>query len=301
MSPSRFAPTALARLAARLTIRDRHLIRLIKEQRVLTSPQIAKIAFDTDDAARKRLLALHHMGVLDRFRPNLPPGMGTAPYHYVLGPAGAAVLASEDGIDINACGYRRERVLAIAYSQRLAHTIGTNGFGADLHAFARRNATAELTAWWPEDRCNSLWGDTVRPDAYGRWQEDEHTIDFFLEYDTGSQSLDRVVAKLDGYAILTQATQVVTPVLFWVQGERREVNLRRKLIHHPAHMFVPVATGTPSTVAGPIEDGPAGEKWLPSDTEGPRLRLAELAKYWRGLGSREVALQPVTPDPEDDE
>ncbi|MFG1873578.1 replication-relaxation family protein [Sphaerisporangium sp. NPDC049003] len=172
MSTPRFTPAVLAQLAARLTARDRQLLRIVKEQRVLTAPQIAQIAFDTDDAARKRLLSLHHMGVFDRFRPNLPPGMGTAPYHYVIGPTGAAVLASEDGVDINAYGYRRERVLAIAYSQRLSHTVGTNGFSADLRGFARRHGAAELVTWWAEDRCASLWGDTVRPDAYGRWHED---------------------------------------------------------------------------------------------------------------------------------
>ncbi|MEO3810732.1 replication-relaxation family protein [Sphaerisporangium sp. B11E5] len=301
MSTPRYTPALLAQLAARLTTRDRQLIRMVKDQRVLTAPQIAQIAFDTDDAARKRLLALHHIGALERFRPNLPPGMGTAPYHYVLGPAGAAVLASEDGVDITTYGYRRDRTLAIAYSQRLHHTVGTNNIAAALHGFARRHPTAQLHTWWPEDRCTSLWGDTARPDAYARWQEDDHTLDFFLEYDTGSEPLDRVVRKLDGYAILTEATQVVTPVLFWIQGERREANLRKKLTHHPAHIFVPIATGTPSPIAGPINDGPAGEKWLPTDTQGPRLRLAELALYWPGLGSREGSTQRVIPSTEDEE
>lgn len=295
MSNARFPSAVLAQLAARLTIRDRHLLRLIKEQRVLTSPQIAQIAFDTDDAARKRLLALHHMGVLDRFRPNLPPGMGTAPYHYVLGPVGAAVLASEDGVELGAYGYRRERALSIAYSQRLAHTVGTNGFGAALRGFARRYGNAELLDWWPESSCVSLWGDTVRPDAYGRWRQDDHTIDFFLEYDTGSEPLDRVVRKLDGYAALTQATQVITPVLFWVQGERREANLRRKLRQHPAHAFVPIATGNPSVLVGSGDDGPAGEKWLPWEAEGPRLRLAGLALHWKGLGPAKAPALPAPP------
>ncbi|MEU7691069.1 replication-relaxation family protein [Microbispora hainanensis] len=301
MSTTRFTPTVLAQLVARLTSRDRELLRMVRDQRVLTSTQIAQIAFDTDDAARKRLLALNHMGVLDRFRPNLPPGMGTAPYHYVLGPAGAAVLASEDGVDPSTSGYRRERVLSIAYSQRLAHTVGTNGFGAELRAFARRYEDAELLDWWPEDRCATIWGDTVRPDAYGRWRQGEHTVDFFLEYDTGSEPLDRVVRKLDGYAALSKATRVITPVLFWVQGERREVNLRRKLVQHPANAYVPIATGNPSVLVGPLDDGPAGEKWLPSDAEGPRLRLAGLALHWPGLGSRAAAAPPEIPPQEDDE
>ncbi|GAA2212971.1 hypothetical protein GCM10009850_084330 [Nonomuraea monospora] len=96
--------------------------------------------FDTDDAARRRLLALTRMGLLERFRPNLPPAMGTAPYHYVIGETAAAVLDSEDGIELSGFGYRRDRILSIVYSQRLAHTVGTNGIATSLYGFARRRS-----------------------------------------------------------------------------------------------------------------------------------------------------------------
>ncbi|WP_127940083.1 replication-relaxation family protein [Nonomuraea polychroma] len=79
---------------------------------------------------RHRLIALHRHGVLDRFRPRTP--IGSAPWHYVLGEAGAAVLAQEDGIDLAAFGYRRDRALSIAYSQRLTHTIDSLRNGPDL-------------------------------------------------------------------------------------------------------------------------------------------------------------------------
>ncbi|MEQ4720907.1 replication-relaxation family protein [Nonomuraea sp. B19D2] len=284
MSTIRYTPRMLGELAIRLTQRDRTLIRLLHGFRVLTSPQVSEMFFDTDDAARRRLLALTRMGILERFRPNLPPAMGTAPYHYVIGETAAAVLASEDGVDLSDFGYHRDRVLSIVYSQRLAHTVGTNGIAASLYGFARRHPDAELTAWWPERRCSAEWGSMARPDAYGRWTEGPHSIEFFLEYDTGTEPLDRVAHKLDGYAKLTESSRIVTPVLFWVQGERREANLRKKLKHHPGNMFVPVATGHSATVDGTVDDGPAGARWLPTDVEGPRCRLAELAKHWPGLG-----------------
>ncbi|WP_158578406.1 replication-relaxation family protein [Spongiactinospora rosea] len=286
MATPRFTPRMLGELAIRLTERDRHLIRRIGEYRVLTSPQVTEMFFGTDDAARRRLLTLTRMGVLERFRPNLPPAMGTAPYHYVIGETAAAVLASEDGVDLADYGYRRDRVLSIAFSQKLAHTVGTNGFAASLYGSARRDPDAEVLTWWPEARCAAEWGHTVRPDAYCRWRQGDNIMDFFLEYDTGTEPLDRVVRKLDRYAALTEATRIVTPVLFWVQGERREINLRKKLKHHPAHMFVPIATAYPAVLDS---EGPAGRRWAPSDYEGPPVRLAELATYWPGLGP-----QPTT-------
>jgi hypothetical protein len=45
--------------------------------------------------------------------------------HYVLAPAGAAVLAAEDGLDVKEFGYRHNRVFGIAHSLRLAHTSGS--------------------------------------------------------------------------------------------------------------------------------------------------------------------------------
>jgi hypothetical protein len=285
----------LGDLAVRLTQRDRTLVRLIRDFRVLTSPQVSQMFFDTDDAARRRLLALTRMGILERFRPNLPPAMGTAPYHYVIGETAAAVLASEDGVDLADFGYRRDRVLSIVYSQRLAHTVGTNGIAASLYGFARRHPATEVTTWWPEHRCAAEWGSMARPDAYGRWTEGRHSIEFFLEYDTGTEPLDRVAHKLDGYARLTESTKIITPVLFWVQGERRETNLRNKLKHHPGNMFVPVATGHADTVYGTVDDRAAGARWLPTDLERPRLRLAELAKHWPGLGPQ------TAPEPPEEE
>jgi hypothetical protein len=294
----RYTPKMLGQLAIRITARDRQLIRLVRDHRVLTSPQITQMFFDSDDATRKRLLALTRMGILERFRPNLPPAMGTAPYHYVIGETAAAVLASEDGVDLREAGYRRDRVLGIAFSQKLAHTVGTNGIAAALYGYARRHPTAELTTWWPEGRCMTEWGQIVRPDAYGRWRHDGNTVDFFLEYDTGTESLDRVARKLDGYIELTEATRIVTPVLFWVQGERREANLRKKLKHHPAHMFVPIATGCADSQGLPDDDGPAGARWLPSDVDGPRVRPARLIAHWPGLGPQPVTQEPVTGEEE---
>ncbi|RJL31895.1 replication-relaxation family protein [Bailinhaonella thermotolerans] len=273
-------PAVLAGLAVRLTHRDRTLMHLIWEHRVLTSPQIAQLAFDSDDTARKRLLTLHRLGVLERFAPRLPPGLGTAPYHYVLGEYGAAVLAAEDGLDTAEFGYRRDRAIAIAYSHKLAHTVGVNGFFTALTAHANRVSTARLITWWPEHRCTQHWGDIAQPDAYGRWTENGETIDFFLEYDTGTETLDRVVRKLDRYTQLHQTTGIATPILFWLTGDRREANLRKRLQAHPAAGALPIATASRSALTGPLNEGPAADLWLPLHTKAPRRRLARLTQVW---------------------
>ncbi len=89
-------PELAAALAARLTARDRWLLRMLHEHRVLTTTQITQLAFGTTRAATARLITLYQHRAVDRFRPLAPAG--SAPLHFVLDEAGAAVLAAEDGI-----------------------------------------------------------------------------------------------------------------------------------------------------------------------------------------------------------
>ncbi len=156
-----------------------------------------------------------------------------------------------------------------------------------LAAHGRQAGNAALTYWWSERRCAALWGDLARPDGYGQWTEQAPggpvTTDFFLEYDTGSENLSRVAAKLAGCRDLAARTGITTPVLFWLPAARREAGLRALLASTAgrgpgsrtagAIPDVPVATTTPQAAAGGA--GPAGAIWLPAGQPGPRLRLAQ--------------------------
>ena len=260
----------LAALASRLTARDRWLIRLLWEHHVFTTPQIADLAYPTADRARHGMLRLARLGVVESLRILLPPGQGSAPLHHFIGPAGARVLAAELGIPFAELGYRRDRVLAWAYSSRLAHLAGVNGLFAALHAAARRHTVAYLDQWWSEQRCATTWRGYINPDGYGRWYEGRTRVDFFLEYDTGTETLTTVARKLRGYAELAAADGVTTPVLIWTLSSTREANLHRHLSGAP----VPVATAGPHAVYDPHQ-GPAGPVWLPTDQRpgSPRQRL----------------------------
>ncbi len=261
----------LAELAGRLTERDRELCRLVLEHRVLTSVQCAQLVFASPVTARHRLVILAGLRVLDRFRPTWQLGQGSPPWHYVLGPAGAAVLAAERGSSVAELGWRRDRALAIAHSPQLAHLVGVNGFFAALAASARRRRDAALAAWWPERRCAERWGQLVRPDGYGRWRQAGTEVDFFLEYDRGTEDLGRLLSKLDGYAELAGVSGISTPVLFWLPSLGREASFRAVA----ARSGVPVATAT-----GEAGGGPAGPVWLPlaAGRPGPRrVPLAALA------------------------
>jgi Replication-relaxation len=228
----------LAALAGRLTGRDRQLCRLLAEHRVLTTPQLVDLAFGSRNAAEHRLALLHRLGVVDRFRPHRTPG--SAPYHYLLGPLGAALLAAQHEQDPAQVGYRRDRTLALAHSQRLQHLLGVNGFFTALARTARDHADAALEVWWSEQRCAARWGQLVRPDGYGRWREHQQRVDFFLEYDRGSEPVGRLAGKLAGYLELAHASGIATPLLLRLPGSAREAAARRAL----AGSSLPVATAS---------------------------------------------------------
>ena len=281
-------PALTAAFAARLTARDRWLLRMIHEHRVLTTGQITQLAFGTTRAANTRMTTLYRYRAVDRFRPLA--AAGSSPLHYILDEAGATLLTAEDGITLADLGYRGDRAMGIALSPRLSHDVGANGVFTALAAAARASGgQAALQIWWSERRCAAAWGDHARPDGYGRWAEQlpgrpPAVTDFFLEYDTGTESLARLVGKLAGYAALAARTGITTPVLFHLRSPRREAALHARLAGPPppgtrdaasASQIpgVPVATAVP----GSSPEGPAGAAWLPAGGPGPRRRLAQLA------------------------
>ncbi|MEV6236775.1 replication-relaxation family protein [Lentzea sp. NPDC051838] len=273
-----------ALLAGRLTPRDRWLARMLYEHRVFTSKQITELCYPSKRAANHRLLDLFKWRVVDRFQPFVTAG--TAPMHYVLDIAGAVALAYEDGLDPKKLGYRHEDAMGIAHSLRLAHTVGVNGFFTNLvRAGQQPGAAGRLTAWWSELRCTRLFGDMVRPDAYGRWKEAGREIEFFLEFDFGTENLGTLSSKLHGYEKLATATGITTPVLIWLPTSLRETTARGALsdtlaqLDHPA--LVPIASRASDSAD---KQDPAAASWLPlsgSITRRPgRLRLTELAELW---------------------
>jgi hypothetical protein len=254
-----------AAVAPRLTPRDRALCGVLFDHRVLTTAQVVDLCFANLTTARHRLAALHRLRVLDRFRPFRP--VGSAPWHWVLDTLGVEVVAADRDIEVPRPAAQHARVLAFASSQRLAHLLGVNGIFCSLARWARSQDDAELAEWWPERRCVAEWGQVVRPDGFGVVRRGGQVVEFFIEYDAGTETLARLAAKLDGYANLVRATGWSPWVAFRFPSHRREAEARR-ILSNPT---VAVVTG-----AHGLGADAGGAAWLPVGSEGPRRHLIEL-------------------------
>ena len=276
---------AVLAASAHLTDRDRDLVRLVAVHRVLTTGQLTALGFGNLTTARHRLSALVRLGLLRRFRPH--PPIGSAPWHYVLGPTGAAMLGVEDRDEKRwAPHVRADRQLALERSGRLAHMTGRNWFFAALAQHARQHG-GELREWLNEADAAARYEHTAisrddrarlpRPDAAGTWAQDGRVISFLLEYDTGTEHLAVLAGKLDGYHVLAAGLawhEQVCPVLLFCFGSpRREQAARRALAASRDAAALRIAT----TALDPRANSPAGPIWLPlpGHTSG-QMRLIDL-------------------------
>ncbi|OHV31083.1 hypothetical protein BBK14_16275 [Parafrankia soli] len=296
------AEQRLLEVAGRMTSRDRWMFAMLHEHRVLTSHQLTRLAFDGDRMARMRLATLHRLQTVDRMRPYYGQGRGTGPYHYMLGPVGAAILAAERGQSVADLGYRRDKLHAWVSSPRLGHLVGVNAvFTAWVYASRTRPDNEGLTVWWSERRAAALWRQWIRPDGYGTWQAGQRRLDFFVEFDTGSESLSQVARKIPGYTRLAASSGLTSPVLIWLPSAYRERELRARLAATPAGVVIvtaaPAPLTAPTTAADPPDLAPARGVWLPLHAT-TRTDLDGLtARY----GTPILARSPSgDPDPHDD-
>lgn len=255
--------------ASHLTDRDRYICRLILEHQVLTTHQIRQVCFDSQRRTTLRLAQLHRLRILDRFRPLVPTG--SAPHHWILDTVGATIVAAERGTDVAELGWRRDKAARVATSPQLGHLVGVNGFFCSLLETARHQPDTELVLWWSARRCAARWGQIVRPDGYGVWEQDRKRVAFLLEYDNGTERVARLAEKLQRYRQLFDRADQRVWLLFCFPGPAREAGARQ-LLHLPG---ISVAT-THGRTGGPF----AGSVWLPvQEHDGPdrtRVRLVDL-------------------------
>lgn len=254
----------------RLTERDRDILTALAEHRVLTSEQLFRLAFDPDkpNFGRQRLARLTRRGVLARFRGFVP--VGSQSWRYTVGVVGAMIHAAERGHTLPTTRRTMERVLKLAASPRLDHLLGVNELFVGLRHHARHHERCELLDWLAERSVAESVGKIVRPDGFGRWRQNDRTIGFFLEYDSGTEKLDTLIGKIEQYQELA-LTDIQHPTLFVIRGMKRHNNFHNRASRHLGRVIIASASTDDLN-----QHGPAGSAWLIAGDASPRRRLIDI-------------------------
>ena len=195
----RVGAAAIAALASRLTERDQLVALSCYEHRVLTTEQLRRLYFSAPRRARRRLTLLYQLRVLDRFRPTLQPGQGSAQHHWILDEAGAHVVAARLGVERNELRWRHQRDLGMFGSQKLDHQLEVNELFSRLTEEARE-AGGRLADWWGERRCLAALAGQAAPDGYGKLAlPGRRPVSFLLELDRSTEDHGRLRQKARRY------------------------------------------------------------------------------------------------------
>jgi hypothetical protein len=247
-----------------ITPRDRLLLQLLDDHHVLTTGQIHRMLFIARRTCQLRLNELAVLGLVERFR-FARVGGGSQPWHWALGHNGHRFQAAAHQRDEPTPRASNQRVQRLSANPRLPHLLLTNEFFVRLTENTRRHPDTRLDRWWSEQVTTKQYR-TITADGHGIWSTGVATVGFFLEADTGTEPLGRLVAKLDRYARLVRRGGPNYPVLFWLGTEQREEHLHRLLPGQ--HAAATVATSTHTA-------DPAARVWLARGATS-RVTLAEL-------------------------
>lgn len=258
--------TGLLAVYPHMTDRDLTLLRLLYDHQVLTTDQITRLLFGNERTCQVRLNRLEDLGLLTHFRFHRIGG-GSYRYRWLLAHDGQRFAAASRGEPEPTAKASAARIHGLSASPRLGHQLAVNEFFVRLAAHARAHPHTGLDRWWSEPYTTRQFHKILlQPDGHGLWTEARHTTGFWLEADTGSEPLTRVVSKLDSYRKVAAGGGPRYPVLFWLASPAREENLHRML--RQQRSGVTTATATQDT-------HPAKAVWLPSHSH-ERVHLAEL-------------------------
>lgn len=276
-------------LWARLTDRDRRILDLVSTHQVLTTEQLAVLEFGSRTRAQHRLQELYGLNVLWRFRFPRAAG-GSYPWHYALGYTGARLIAAQKAVRPPRPAEHAQHLERLVESPKLRHQLGVNDFFVALAGHARsrgwphpnQSGGEGLVTWWSEAETTSRHQSSVRPDGYGRWAENGRLVGFYLEYDTGTETLATVARKLNGYVGYYRTTHrdLQGMLLFSLATTRRETGVRAALARALASLDGTLDMATTARDYG-HPDGPSGPVWS-LVTQQPdamrRLRLPDLSQ-----------------------
>jgi hypothetical protein len=228
MSSERISSASLAKLRRDTSARDRRIIQMVADLRLMSGRQIAELHFvDRTDgpadaahrAARRALQRLTDLNLLARLHRRIG-GLraGSNSFVYILAPVGQRLLNEE--------GPRRrvyEPSLAfVEHTLAISEVVVTLSSGARSGLFDLINLEPEPKSW---RTFTALAGrKLLRPDLYVALGVNDYEFRWFVEVDLGTEHLPALLRKCHAYQAyfevgIEQAHHGVFPRVCWSMNE----------------------------------------------------------------------------------
>ncbi len=193
----------------RLTRRDKQVIQVVNDFRVLRQDQIQRLLFPSRNTAQVRLQLLWQQGYLKREFLPVIGGLQTSPILYVLDKRGVELLQHELGYDKASLRWSPNKDLNYQF---LEHTLGLAEVRLAVTLSCRRHGF-QLKKWLDEKALKADYDrvqvgnklTAVLPDAFFVIGLPGGEMQFFLEYDRGPEHLKFLKKKLLAYRVYYQS------------------------------------------------------------------------------------------------
>ena len=279
-------------LARHLTERDREVALCLYDQQLLTTDQLTLLFFSSKRRAQDRLLFPYRQRVLDRFYPPSPFGAGKPQAHWLLDEAGAHLVAASLDLDRRHLSWQRREDWRS--HPQLVHRLAVNRFVTGLIAATLDDPTLGVTSWFGTREAAARLGErmrgAVRPDGELILLTSAGPVDLLLEWDRGTETLDRLDEKLRRYRMaeykLKYEDDEPRSILFVFPGPRRLENVRELCATLDRDGSWPIIA---TTAAELHTAGALARVWCRLDVSEAVLTLADLP-IRRDLGPLDPAL-----------
>lgn len=192
-----------------LTARDRQIVEMVYQCRVLRQDQIHALFFGTSTSASQRRLALlYHHGFLTRVFLTARASYMLSPALYMLDKRGAELLRMEFGYDDIAWTSKSNDV----GQQFLEHTLAINDVRVAFTLACRQREGFEVIEWRSEAQMKASYDRvtitppkgrseliSLIPDSFFVVQTPQGKAPFFLEVDRGTETTGRFQTKIFAY------------------------------------------------------------------------------------------------------
>ncbi len=192
-----------------LTVRDRQIVEMVYQCRVLRQDQIHALFFGTSTSASQRRLALlFHHGFLTRVFLTARASYMLSPALYMLDKRGAELLRMEFGYDDIAWTSKSNDV----GQQFLEHTLAINDVRVAFTLACRQLKGFEVLEWRSEAQMKASYDRvtitppkgrseliSLIPDSFFVVQTPQGKAPFFLEVDRGTETTGRFQTKIFAY------------------------------------------------------------------------------------------------------